>query len=166
MWIITVQNSVKLTPELLNLFSNLKPLLDRYLCFFVNSLKLFYPQFYTYLKWYRCLETMFRYNWFICCLRCQFIISSSLLKIVTDISKLYFNWFILNSEMWRVRIKNKFSSFLLLVLLRFIFTKVCELLIDSIKINALLRFMRSIGLIFEIPKIQISVFEPFIFSYQ
>ena len=33
MWIITVQNSVKLTPELLNLFSNLKPLLDWYLCF-------------------------------------------------------------------------------------------------------------------------------------
>jgi hypothetical protein len=29
LWIITVQNSIKLTPELLNLFSNLKPLLDR-----------------------------------------------------------------------------------------------------------------------------------------
>jgi hypothetical protein len=44
----------------------------------------------------------------------------------------------------------------------FIITKFCELLTDTIKIDALLRLMRSIGHIFEIPKIQVSVFEPFI----
>ena len=33
---------------------------------------------------------------------------------------------------------------------------------ESIKIDALLRLMRSIGHIFEIPKVQISLFEPFI----
>jgi hypothetical protein len=41
-------------------------------------------------------------------------------------------------------------------------TKFCELLTDSIKIDALLRLMRSIGQLFEIPGLKVSLFEPFI----
>ena len=43
-------------------------------------------------------------------------------------------------------------------------TKCCELLNETIKIDALLRLMRSIGHMFEVPadNVQVQLFEPFI----
>ena len=102
LWNITIQNSLEMSHDMLNLFSNIKPLLDRDTDI-----------------WKLCLDIIDSY-------------------IILDARKLfqYYGDFLMN--------------------------KCCELLSDRIKIDALLRFMRTVGQMFEVPadNIQIRLFEP------
>ena len=106
LWNITIQNSVQITTDLLNLFSNIKPLLERDTDI-----------------WKLCLEIIDSY-------------------VILDCLQLF----------------QYYGDFLM--------TKYCQLLNESIKIDALLRLMRSIGHMFEVPinNLQLQLFEPFIFK--
>lgn len=104
LWNITIQNSLQMSPDLLNLFSNIKPLLDRDTDI-----------------WKLCLEIIDSY-------------------VVLDCAQLF-----------------QFYG-------EFLIGKYCDLLNETIKIDALLRMMRSVGHMFETPinNIQLQIFEPFI----
>lgn len=104
LWNITVQNSTQMSPDLLNLFSNIKPLLDR-----DSDI------------WKLCLEIIDSY-------------------VILDARKLF-----------------QFYG-------EFLMNKCCELLNETIKIDALLRLMRTVGHMFEVPadNVQVRLFEPFI----
>lgn len=104
LWNITVQNSLQMTTDLLTLFSNIKPLLER-----------------DTDTWKLCLEIVDSY-------------------VILD-ARQFFQFY---------------GEFLV--------NKFCGLLNESIKIDALLRLMRSVGHIFEVPAdgVQIHLFEPFI----
>lgn len=104
LWNITIQNSLQMTPDMLNLFANIKPLLDRDTDI-----------------WKLCLEIIDSY-------------------VILDARQLfqYYGEFLMN--------------------------KCCELLNETIKIDALLRFMRTVGHMFEVSadNVQVILFEPFI----
>lgn len=104
LWNITVQNSLQISPDLINLFANIKPLLDR-----------------DTEIWKLCLEIIDSY-------------------VILDARELF-----------------KFYG-------EFLVNKCCELLNETIKIDALLRLMRSIGHMFEVQadNVQVHLFEPFI----
>lgn len=104
LWNITIQNSQQMSPDLLNLFNNIKPLLNRDTDI-----------------WKLCLEIIDSY-------------------VVLDCAQLF-----------------QFYG-------EFLIGKYCDLLNETIKIDVLLRLMRSVGHMFEAPvsNMQLQLFEPFI----
>ncbi len=127
LWNITVQNAVQMTPDLLKLFANIKPLLDRDTDI-----------------WRLCLEIIDSY---------VVLDAYQLLQVCPKAIYLYFFLHFYSAIFFQIKY---YGDFLV--------EKFCQLLNESIKIDALLRLMKSIGFIFEsrANNIQLQLFEPFI----